>query len=116
MKVKYPIPNSEQQPVEAPSGIYKATPQIAHPRLDIRDNTQSTPKNPQSFGDASTPAFERLDVDLAFERDELLQIDPPTFSHRLKVWKVKGLNLKLSALEGTVPVKRGVFTYDDFEL
>jgi hypothetical protein len=33
-----------------------------------------------------------------------------------KAWQVKGMNLKLSALEATVAVKRGVFTYDDFEL
>ena len=70
----------------------------------------------QSIGDSNLPAPEKFDADLAFERDELLKPDGGTAPQRPKVWQVKELPLKLSALEATVAVKGGVFTYDDFEV
>lgn len=59
-----------------------------------------------------------LDTDLAFERDELLhrELRDSHMTSGPKVWQVKGMNLKLSALEATVAVKRGAFTYDDFQV
>jgi len=70
----------------------------------------------QSMGDSHLPAPEKFDADLAFERDELLKPDGRTAPHGPKVWQVKAMPLKLSALEATVAVKGGVFTYDDFEV
>ncbi|KAE9373935.1 hypothetical protein N431DRAFT_374616 [Stipitochalara longipes BDJ] len=70
----------------------------------------------QSVGDSHLPAPEKFDADLPFEREELLKPDGPTASHGPKVWQVKELPLKLSALEATVTVKGGIFTYDDFEV
>ena len=79
-----------------------------------------TTENPQPHEDADLhllPHKEKeLDADLAIERDELLQRDNHLTSPGPKVWRVKGMNLKLSALEATVAVKGGVFTYDDFEM
>lgn len=72
-------------------------------------NTMSEP--PQT----SLPPPSNYDADLAFDREELLKPSHRT-SHGPKVWAVKALKLKLSALEATVAVKGGVFTYDDFEV
>ena len=66
--------------------------------------------------DSILPAPEKFDTDLAFEREELLKPDSRRASHGPKVWQVKALPLKLSALEATVAVKGGIFTYDDFEV
>lgn len=93
--------------------------QNSYQELDPKDKPISMSEEHHIIDDASHPTSEKLDTDLAFERDELLRPDShpsdPT-SHGPKVWKVKDLNLKLSALEATVAVKRGVFTYDDFEV
>jgi hypothetical protein len=120
MKVEHLVPAVQPtDPPEVPGGmggIEKANLQDPHPRLNMKASAESKPEDPQPHEDASIPASERLDADLAFEREELLRPDSHTVSHGPKVWKVKGLNLKLSALEATVAVKRGVFTYDDFEV
>jgi hypothetical protein len=117
MRVEHPIPvDQESEPPEVPSRIGKAETQRIHLEPDLKANSRPMLEDPQPLEDASTRGPERLDADLAFEYDELLKPDSRITSHGPKVWKAKGLNLKLSALEATVAVKRGVFTYDDFEV
>lgn len=70
----------------------------------------------QPVEDSHLPAPEKFEADLPFEREELLKLDSRMATHGPKVWQVKQLPLKLSALEATVAVKGGVFTYDDFEV
>ena len=103
MKVEHLAPVAQDELAEALTG------------LDEQAAIQSKPR--QTSQDPSQREQEKLDTDLAFERDELLRQDvPKTKPHGPKVWQVKDLNLKLSALEATVAVKGGVFTYDDFSL
>jgi hypothetical protein len=71
----------------------------------------------QSHNESQNRPVEDPDTDLAFEKDELiLTPDSRIPSSSPKIWQVKGSPLKLSALEATVSVKRGLFTYDNFEM
>jgi hypothetical protein len=121
MKVKQPVTSSLQQPqlqirreADMPD---KASLGNAPSNTEVKADGYDIPGNSETGEDAHLLTQE--EVDLAFERDEILQPvshDNHMTSHSPKVWQVKGLNLKLSALEATVTVKRGVFTYDDFEV
>jgi hypothetical protein len=89
------------------------------PRLDSKTVQKAMTEGPppaQPVGYQSLPAPEKFDGDLAFDREELLKPDSRMASQGPKVWQVKALQLKLSALEATIAVKGGVFTYDDFEV
>lgn len=95
----------------------QASVESTHPGIEMKAEKPAAPESAQTDEDAHLLSQE--EVDLAFERDEILQpeshdthVTPPG----PKVWKVKGMNLRLSALEATVTVKSGVFTYDDFEV
>jgi hypothetical protein len=121
MKVKQPVASGTQEPQpeirHEADGPDEAGVESTHSEPDLKAHDQTMLENAQSCEDAHLLLQE--EVDLAFERDEMLQPkshDSHVTSHGPKVWKVKGINLKLSALEATVTVKEGVFTYDDFEV
>lgn len=121
MKVKQPVAEDHQESQPQISreadGPEEASLQSIHPEPDLKSDDRTMPESAESCEDAHLLSQE--EVDLAFERDEILQPESPDghmTSHGPKVWQVKGLNLKLSALEATVTVKQGVFTYDDFEV
>jgi hypothetical protein len=119
MKVEHSVSLIQQsKPPEVHRSIGEASMQNSYQELDTKDKPASMSEEPHVIDDAH-PASEKLGADLVFERDELLGPDShpsDRISHAPKVWKVNGLNLTLSALEATVAVKRGVFTYDDFEV
>jgi hypothetical protein len=121
MKVKHPVPSPQEPQRQSSMGDHK----LEDTDLKVNDPAvleAMSNEIPQPHEEADLhllPHKEKeLDTDLAFERDELLQRDshmtPQHWSP--KVWQVKGMNLKLSALEATVVVKKGIFTYDDFSL
>ena len=112
MKVERAVPIDQRSELSAVSGVSTEPPR---PLSQATSATMSEIPH-QSMRDSSLPAPEKFDADLAFERDELLKQDSRTASQGPKVWQVKELPLKLSALEATVAVKGGVFTYDDFEV
>jgi hypothetical protein len=65
------------------------------------------------FSQLRTP--EELDLDFGLENDELLRPQSRARYHGPKVWQVKNSSMKLSALEATVTIKRGLFTFEDLE-
>lgn len=114
MKVERPVSIDQRSERSAVPSVVDETPRLdskATPRAMTEGTSQAQPVGYQSL-----PVPEKFDADLAFDRDELLKPDSRTASHGPKVWQVKELKLKLSALEATVAVKGGVFTYDDFEV
>ncbi|KAN0098201.1 hypothetical protein V8E51_013864 [Hyaloscypha variabilis] len=112
MKVERSVPIDQRSQRSATSSVVNATSQIPTPPA----NPAMQDLRHQSIRDSQLPAPERFDADLPFERDELLKPDGRVPPHGPKVWQVKELPLKLSALEATVAVKGGVFTYDDFKV
>lgn len=123
MTVKRPVqpdpvvPDREEPEPEIRHGVDEAGTHDPPSRAEVKVDKHVLSDDTQTFQDAHLLTQE--EVDLAFDHDEILHPeshDKPVTSVGPKVWKVKGLNLKLSALEATVAVKRGVFTYDDFEL
>jgi hypothetical protein len=117
MKVEHSVPLIQQtEPPEVSNSVTEASMQNTQQGLDATNKPITMSEEPQTSDEATHPMSEKLDADLPFERDELLKPDSHPTSHGPKVWKVKDLNLKLSALEATVAVKRGVFTYEDFEM
>jgi hypothetical protein len=111
MKIERTVPIDQRSELSAASSVINETPSLAS-----KVTPEVMPESHQSFGDSNLPAPEKFDADLAFERDELLKPDSRPATQGPKVWQVKALPLKLSALEATVAVKGGVFTYDDFEV
>ena len=111
--------NTQQPPPEirpAAEMSHKAGVESIHGEIHEGNERIPSSGNPQTDEDAHLLSAE--EVDLAFERDEMLQPEA-ALNHMIsgpKVWQVKGLDLKLSALEATVTVKSGIFTYDDFEM
>jgi hypothetical protein len=121
MTVKHPAPAPQKPQPQSSMGDANTKAGDSDLKVDSLTMPQNlTTESPQPHEDAELhllPHKEKeLDADLAIERDELLQRDNHMTSSGPKAWQVKGMNLKLSALEATVAVKRGVFTYDDFEL
>jgi len=112
MKVERAVSIDQRSELSAMPSVMKKTPTLASEvtLAAVREEPH------QSIEESDLPAPEKFDTDLAFEREELLQPDSRPASHGPKVWQVKALPLKLSALEATVAVKGGVFTYDDFEV
>jgi hypothetical protein len=111
------VPDREGPDPEIQHGADEAGAHDTPSRAEVKIDKHILSDNTQTFQDAHILTQE--EADLAFDQDEILQPqshDKPVTSVAPKVWEVKGLNLKLSALEATVTVKRGVFTYDDFEL
>jgi hypothetical protein len=115
MKVERTMPSHQDPDPAAPRAINEAS----------TPNTLPDPTDSQTVPESSQPPQtearlrpnEDLDLDLAFEKDELIFTpDNRTPSSGPKIWQVKGSPLKLSALEATVSVKRGLFTYDHFEM
>jgi hypothetical protein len=119
MKIKQPVASGRQQPhpqvrPEADTPI-KASVQSDLLDGELKYKQPTMAERRQTYEDAHLLSQE--EVDLAFERDEILE--PPHLGQVTsgpKVWTVKGMDLKLSALEATVTIKSGVFTYDDLEL
>ncbi|KAG0650420.1 Vacuolar sorting-associated 13A [Hyphodiscus hymeniophilus] len=92
-----------------------ASSESARPGMKQKNEEPANKDNTQA--DENAHLLSQEEADLAFERDEMVH-HMSADSHVIrgsKVWKVKGMNLKLSALEGTVAVKNGVFTYEDLE-
>lgn len=121
MKIKQPVASGTQEPQpeirHEADGRDEAGVKSTHSERNSKVHDHTMPENAQCCEDPHLLLQE--EVDLAFERDEMLQPkshDSHVTSHSPKVWKVKGINVKLSALEATVTVKEGVFTYDDFEV
>jgi len=112
MKVERSVPIDQRSQRSATSSVVNATSQIPTPPA----NPAMQDLRHQSIRDSQLPTPERFDADLPFERDELLKPDGRVPPHGPQVWQVKELPLKLSALEATVAVKGGVFTYDDFKV
>ena len=78
---------------------------------------ESSPGKTESKEDMARHLNGDLDGDLALEDDELRNKgDFRRPSRGPRVWQVKTSTLKLSALEATIAVKRGLFTYDDLAL
>ena len=120
MKVKQPVGASNHPPQPQTHGEDAMSDMTSieksQPNMESNNKRLAAAADGQTEEDAHLLSAE--DVDLAFERDEML--DHGSRDNHVaqgpKVWKVKGMNLKLSALEATVTVKSGVFTYDDFEV
>ncbi|PMD53155.1 uncharacterized protein K444DRAFT_668700 [Hyaloscypha bicolor E] len=112
MKVERAVSIDQRSELSAAPNIMKKTPSLASEVTPAAMREEPH----QSIEESDLPAPEKFDTDLAFEREELLKPDSRPASHGPKVWQVKALPLKLSALEATVAVKGGVFTYDDFEV
>jgi hypothetical protein len=88
---------------------------LSDPNLKADSHTMA--ESSRSHNGSRNRPVEDPDNDLAFEKDELiLTPDTRTPSYSPKIWKVRESPLKLSALEATVSVKRGLFTYDSFEM
>jgi hypothetical protein len=117
MKVEHPVPSRPESDPAAPRAMDEAsipTP-LSDPNLKADGHTLAESSQPH-HGSQNRP-IEDPDTDLAFEKDELiLTPDSRTLSSSPKIWQVKESPLKLSALEATVSVKRGLFTYDSFEM
>lgn len=112
MRVKHSVPSVEAD-VQSPQS-----------EPDSKIKTSTKPDDVEaSIGDAHLPTpgkseEEDEEADLAYEHYELLPPELPAahVTSSPKVWKLKGMELHLSALEATVAVKGGIFTYDDLEL
>ena len=76
---------------------------------------RKVPANPQQSQE-STPTNEDVHPEDGHGACPQESPDNHVISTGPKVWQVKGMDLKLSALEATVAVKSNVFTYDDFEM
>jgi hypothetical protein len=117
MKVEHPVPSRPESDPAAPRAMDEAsipTP-LSDPNLKADGHTLAESSQPH-HGSQNRPV-EDPDTDLAFEKDELIFTpDNRTPSSSPKIWQVRGSPLKLSALEATVSVKRGLFTYDSFEM
>jgi hypothetical protein len=87
-----------------------------HPDPQSINTHPSIPGNTQSARSTKLSTPDELDVDLAYEHDELLKPESSTTDKSPKIWQVKSSALKFSALEAVVTVKRGLFTFEDFEV
>jgi hypothetical protein len=113
MKVEHVVPAPQESQPEILRGVDND--KADDPASNIND--RAMPGKPQFNKDTPLSSYDVFDVELALEHDELLdKPDTRTTSHGPKVWQVKESTLKLSALEATVAVKRGLYTYDDFTL
>lgn len=110
MKVERPV-SVDQRNQRAPvASVVAEAPSLASNAAKPMTERQP-PTQPCEYQPLSVP--EKFDADLAFDRDELLSSGSHMGSRAPKVWQVKELKVKLSALEATVAVKGGIFTYDD---
>lgn len=113
MKVERPVSvdqRNQRSPVES---VVAESPSLASNAAKAMTERQP-PTQPSEY--QSLPVPEKFDTDLAFDREELLSSAGHMASRGPKVWQVKELKVKLSALEATVAVKCGIFTYDDLLL
>jgi hypothetical protein len=113
MKVERPVSvdqRSQRSPIQS---VVADSPSLASNAAKAMTE-QQPPTQPSEY--QSLPVPEKFDADLAFDREELLSSGSHMASRSPKVWQVRELKLKLNALEATVAVKGGIFTYDDLLL
>ncbi len=110
MKVERPVSVDQRNQRSPVASVIAESPSLAsntaNPTTERQPSTQ-----PSEYQSLAVP--EKFDTDLAFDRDELLSSGSHMASRDPKVWQVKELKVKMSALEATVAVKSGIFTYDD---
>jgi hypothetical protein len=110
MKVERPVSVEQRNQRSPVASVVAESPSLASNAAKAMAERQP-PTQPSEY--QSLPVPEKFDTDLAFGRDELLSSGGHMASRGPKVWRVKELNVKLSALEATAAVKGGIFTYDD---
>lgn len=113
MKVERAVPVDQRSQRSPVPSIVTESPSLASNAARAMTERQAPPQ-PSEF--QSLPVPEKFDADLAFDREELLSSGSHVVSRGPKVWQVREMKVKLSALEATVAVKGGVFTYDDLLL
>ena len=116
MKVEHEVPVPQVSQSEIKPAADEAGVQSVQSGTDLKVDNPAVTEKSQAQKDSHFQSFEELDADLTLEHEELLKPDSHITSHSLQVWQVKGKNLKLSALEATIAVKKGVFSFDDYEL
>ena len=117
MKVEHPVPSPPESDPAVPRAMDEASIPTTLSDPNLKADSHVIAESSLSHNDSQNRPIEDPDTDLAFEKDELiLTPDSRTPSYSPKIWQVKGSPLKLSALEATVSVKRGLFTYDSFEM
>jgi len=117
MKVERPVPSRPESDPAVPRAMDEASIPTTLSDPNLKADSHIMAESSRSHNESQNRPVEDPDTDLAFEKDELI-LTPNTRarSSSPKIWKVRGSPLKLSALEATVSVKRGLFTYDSFEL
>jgi hypothetical protein len=110
MKVERPVSLDQRSQRSPVPSVVAESPSLTSNAPKTMTERQP-PTQPSEY--QSLPVPEKFDTDLAFDREELLSSSSHVVSRGPKVWQVTELKVKLSALEATVAVKGGVFTYDD---
>ncbi len=123
MKIEHPVPFHYQE-FQSQNRYGEAGIVNAHLDPALKSNVSVMLENPQfQRSTEQSPYDDEINIDRHHEDDQLPDYEREfckpsthTTSHGPKVWQVKGLYLKLSALEAIVAIKRGIFTFDDLEM